>query len=116
MLSNTTISYPQVLNLEIEEDDLGNYDKINKLISEKVKEAGMIRRLQVIIHHKYMYPNLRLNSKYIIENNLEISDEILNKEFLDDFSEEVMGVRADFEPVDENMDNYFMLILESIYY
>lgn len=113
-----TQAYPQVLNLEIEEDDLGNYDKINKLISEKVKEAGMTGRLSGWAMPSQIYvPKFEIElAKYIIENNLEISDEILNKEFLDDFSEEVMGVRADFEPVDENMDNYFMLILESIYY
>ncbi|HAE92655.1 MAG TPA: hypothetical protein DCG60_08460, partial [Tissierella sp.] len=55
-------------------------------------------------------------AKYIIENNLELKEDILNKEFLDDFSEKAMGVRADFKPLDENTDNYFMLILESIYY
>ena len=113
-----TQAYPTVLNLEIEEDDLGDYDKINKLISEKVKEAGMTGRLSGWDMPSQIYvPKFEVElAKYIIENNLEINEKILNKEFLDDFSEEVMGVRADFEPIDENTNNYFILILESIYY
>ncbi len=113
-----TQAYPTVLNLEIEEDDLGDYDKINKLITQKVKRAGMTGRLSGWAMPSQVYvPKFEIElAKHIIENNLEVNEEILNKEFLDDFSEEVMGVRADFEPIDENTDNYFMMILESIYY
>lgn len=114
-----TQAYPTVLNLEIEEKDLGNYDKINELIREKAKEAGMTGRLSGWSMPSQIYiPKFEVElAKYMIENNLEIDESILNKEFLDDFSEKAMGgVRADFEPIDENTDNYFMLILESIYY
>ena len=43
-----TQAYPTVLNLEIEEKDLGDYDKINELISVKAKEAGMTDRKSVV--------------------------------------------------------------------
>ena len=113
-----TQAYPTVLNLEIEEDDLGDYDKINELITEKIREAGMTGKLSGWAMPSQVYiPKFEIElAKYIIENNLEINEKILNKEFLDGFSEEAMGVRADFEPIDENTDNYFLLILESIYY
>ncbi len=112
-----TQAYPTVLNLEIEEDDLGDYDKINELITEKIREAGMTGKLSGWAMPSQVYiPKFEIElAKYIIENNLEINEKIL-KEFLDGFSEEAMGVRADFEPIDENTDNYFLLILESIYY
>ena len=78
-----TQAYPTVLNLEIEEDDLGDYDKINKLISEKVKEAGMTGRLSGWDMPSQIYvPKFEVElAKYIIENNLEINEKILNKEF-----------------------------------
>ena len=40
-----TQAYPTVLNLEITEEDLGDYSKINNLIAEKAREAGMSGRL-----------------------------------------------------------------------
>ncbi|NLK53044.1 MAG: hypothetical protein GX295_11495, partial [Syntrophomonadaceae bacterium] len=91
---------------------------INELITEKIREAGMTGKLSGWAMPSQVYiPKFEIElAKYIIENNLEINEKILNKEFLDGFSEEAMGVRADFEPIDENTDNYFLLILESIYY
>ncbi|MGJ0845372.1 Protein of unknown function [Tissierella praeacuta DSM 18095] len=113
-----TQAYPTVMNLEIEPEDLGNYDKINDMIAKKAAEAGMTGRLSGWAMPSQIYvPKFEIElAKYIIENNLELNEDILNKEFLDDFSEKAMGVRADFKPLDENTDNYFMLILESIYY
>lgn len=113
-----TQAYPTVMNLEIEEEDLGDYDKINEMITEKSKEAGMTGRLSGWAMPSQIYvPKFEVEfAKYIIDNNIELDKEVLNKEFLDDFSEEAMGVRADFLPLEEGMDNYFALILESIYY
>jgi len=55
-------------------------------------------------------------AKYIIENGLELNEDILNEDFLGDFSAEAMGVRADFRALDENTNNYYLLVLESVYY
>lgn len=114
-----TQAYPTVLNLEIEEEDLGNYDKINDLIREKVKAAGMTGRLSGWDMPSQIYiPKFEVElAKYIIDNNLQVDGLTLSKEFLDSFSEEIMdGVRADFEPISEELNNYFLLILDSIYY
>ncbi|QQY79299.1 uncharacterized protein DUF3798 [Keratinibaculum paraultunense] len=113
-----TQAYPTVMNLEIDTEDLGNYDKINQLIAEKSKEAGMTGRLSGWAMPSQIYvPKFEIElAKYIIENDLEINENILNKKFLDDFSKKVMGVGADFRPLNENTNNYFLLVLESIYY
>lgn len=113
-----TQAYPTVMNLEIEEEDLGDYDKINEMITKKSKEAGMTGRLSGWAMPSQIYvPMFEVEfAKHIIDNDIEIDKDILNKEFLDDFSEEVMEVRADFEPINDEIDNYFTLILESIYY
>lgn len=113
-----TQAYPTVMNLEIPEEDLGNYDKINEMITEKSKVAGMTGRLSGWAVPSQIYvPKFEVEfAKHIIENDIELDKEVLNKEFLDEFSEEAMGTRADFEPINSEIDNYFTLILESIYY
>lgn len=113
-----TQAYPTVMNLEIEDEDLGNYDKINEMITEKSKEAGMTGKLSGWAMPSQIYiPEFEVEfAKHIIDNNIKLDKEVLNKEFLDNFSEKAMGVRADFEPVNSEVDNYFNLILESIYY
>lgn len=112
-----TQAYPTVMNLEIEKEDLGDYDKINEMIKEKSAEAGMTGRLSGWAMPSSVYvPKFEIElAKHMIENNLEPKD-VLNKSFLDDFSEEVSGIRADFEPVSDDIDNYYVLILESIFY
>ncbi len=113
-----TQAYPTVMNLEIEAEDLGNYDKINELIAEKAKEAGMTGRLSGWAMPSSLYvPKFEIElAKYIIENGLELNEDILNEDFLGDFSAEAMGVRADFRALDENTNNYYLLVLESVYY
>lgn len=113
-----TQAYPTVMNLEIEDKDLGDYDKINEMITEKSKEAGMTGRLSGWAMPSQIYiPEFEVEfAKHIIDNDIKLDSEVLNKEFLDNFSEKAMGVRADFEPLNSETDNYFNLILESIYY
>ena len=112
-----TQSYPTILNLEITEEDLGNYDKINEMITEKSAEAGMTGRLSGWAMPSSVYiPKLKVElAKYMHDNNLKPED-VLSKEFLDNFSKEHMPVGADFAIAGEGLDNYYMLILEDIYY
>ena len=112
-----TQSYPTILNLEITEEDLGNYDKINEMITEKSTEAGMTGRLSGGAMPSSVYiPKFKVElAKYMHDNNLKPED-VLSKEFLDNFSKEHMPVAADFAIAGEGLDNYYMLILEDIYY
>lgn len=112
-----TQSYPTILNLEITEEDLGNYDKINEMITEKSTEAGMTGRLSGWAMPSSVYiPKFKVElAKYMHDNNLKPED-VLSKEFLDNFSKEHMPVAADFAIAGEGLDHYYMLILEDIYY
>lgn len=112
-----TQSYPTILNLEITEEDLGNYDKINEMITEKSTEAGMTGRLSGWAMPSSVYiPKFKVElAKYMHDNNLKPED-VLSKEFLDNFSKEHMPVAADFAIAGEGLDNYYMLILEDMYY
>lgn len=112
-----TQAYPTVLNLEITEEDLGDYDKINSMITEKAAEAGMTGRLSGWAMPSSVYvPEFQVElAVYMHDNNLTI-DDVLSKEFLDKFSAEHMPVAADFAMAGEGLDHYWMLILDDIYY
>lgn len=112
-----TQAYPTVMGLEIAKEDVGNFDKINLMISEKAKEAGMTGRLSGwAMPSSVFVPQFEIElAKHIIENDLDYKD-ALNKDFLDNLSEETIGIRADFAPMSDEFDNYFMLVLDSIYY
>ena len=99
------------------EDDLGNYDKINQMITEKSKEAGMTGRLSGWAMPSSVYiPKLKVElAKYMHDNDLKPED-VLSKEFLDNFTAEHMPVKADFQIAGEGLDHYYMLILEDIFY
>lgn len=88
-----TQAYPTVLNLEITEDDLGNYDKINQMITEKSKEAGMTGRLSGWAMPSSVYiPKLKVElAKYMHDNDLKPED-VLSKEFLDNFTAEHLSL------------------------
>lgn len=112
-----TQAYPTVLNLEITEDDLGDYSKINDMITEKAEEAEMTGRLSGWAMPSSVYiPEFKVElAKYMHDEGLEPED-VLSKEFLDEFSKEHMPVAADFQIAGEGLDHYYMLILEDIYY
>lgn len=112
-----TQAYPTVLNLEITEEDLGDYDKINDMISEKAAEAGMTGRLSGWAMPSSVYvPQLQVElAKYMHDNGLT-PDDVRSVEFLNNFTSENMPTGADFQTAGEGLDNYFMLILEDVFY
>lgn len=112
-----TQAYPTVLNLEITEEDLGDYSKINSMITEKAAEAGMSGRLSGWAMPSSVYiPQFQVElAKYMHENSLQPED-VLSKDFLNTFSGEHMPVAADFQIAGEGLDHYYMLILDDIYY
>ena len=112
-----TQAYPTVLNLEITPEDLGDYTKINDMITEKAKDAGMTGKLSGWAMPSQVYtPQFQVELvKYMHDNNLKTED-VRSVEFLNKFSKEHMAVAADFATAGEGLDNYFLFILEDIYY
>ena len=112
-----TQAYPTVLNLEITPEDLGDYTKINDMITEKAKDAGMTGKLSGWAMPSQVYtPQFQVELvKYMHDNNLKPED-VRSVEFLNKFSKENMAVAADFATAGEGLDNYFLFILEDIYY
>ena len=112
-----TQAYPTVLNLEITPEDLGDYTKINDMITEKAKDAGMTGKLSGWAMPSQVYtPQFQVELvKYMHDNNLKPED-VRSVEFLNKFSKEHMAVAADFATAGEGLDNYFLFIHEDIYY
>lgn len=112
-----TQAYPTVLNLEINEEDSQNFDKMNKMISEKVKEAKMTGRLGGWpIPMTIFLPEFAVElSIEMVENNLTKKD-VSNSKFLTKFAKDTYGIGVEFEKLKENTDNYQLMIMEHIKY
>ena len=112
-----TQAYPTVLGLEISEEDQSNFDKINDMISEKVDEAGMKGRLSgwPIPVTVYM-PQFAVEvAKEVIENDFDYKDATK----LNELTKEKFGVEVDYTKLEDKgktFDNYFVMLMESIFY
>ena len=112
-----TQAYPTVLNLEITEEDLGDYGKINDMISAKAAEAGMTGRLSGWAMPSSVYtPQFQVELAVHMQENGLTPDDVRSVEYLNQFSEEHMAVAADFATAGEGLDNYFLFVLEDVYY
>lgn len=110
-----TQAYPTVMNLAIDEEDAGDFDKINQMISEKAAEADMTGRLSGWPVPVTVYvPEYAVElAKKMIEDP---SFDYKNLDNLEAFSTETFGVSAEFNRLKPELDNYFVLIMESIFY
>ena len=112
-----TQAYPTVLGLEISEEDQSNFDKINDMISEKVDAAGMKGRLSgwPIPVTVYM-PQFAVEvAKEVIENDFDYKDATK----LNELTKEKFGVEVDYTKLEDKgktFDNYFVMLMESIFY
>lgn len=112
-----TQAYPTVLGLEISEEDQSNFDKINDMISEKVDAAGMKGKLSgwPIPVTVYM-PQFAVEvAKEVIENDFDYKDPTK----LNELTKEKFGVEVDYTKLEDKgktFDNYFVMLMESIFY
>lgn len=112
-----TQAYPTVLGLEISEEDQSNFDKINDMISEKVDAAGMKGRLSgwPIPVTVYM-PQFAVEvAKEVIENDFDYKDATK----LNELTKEKFGIEVDYTKLEDKgktFDNYFVMLMESIFY
>lgn len=109
-----TQAFPTVLGLEISEEDATNFDKINEMIAEKVDAAGMKGRLS-----GWPIPSTIFLPKFGVEVAMEM---ITNPDFdpnsaenLGKLAKEKFDLEVDFQQY-EDYENYYMFIMEDIYY
>jgi hypothetical protein len=112
-----TQAFPTVMNLEISKEDSGNFEKINAMITEKAKAAGMEGRLGGWpVPASIFLPEYAVElSKYMIDNGSKKED-VMNKEFLDKFAKEKFNVGVDFKQMKPETPNYQLFVMDSILY
>lgn len=110
-----TQAFPTVMGLEISKEDSGNYDLINKMISEKAAEHDMTGKLSgwpvpvTVLVPEYA---VELAKKMIDDPEFDVKDLASHEAF----AEEITGYKVFFNKLKPETDNYFVIIMDSIYY
>ncbi|MBU1170020.1 MAG: DUF3798 domain-containing protein [Proteobacteria bacterium] len=109
-----TQGFPAAMELEIKPEDAGNFDKINALITQKSKEAGTTGRLSTWpVPVGYFFP----------EFSTEVAMKLIDKKLarvdipsLAPIARQVAGVDVYFDKMKPELDNYYLIVMDSIYY
>ncbi len=109
-----TQAYPTVMGLEVDEKDLGNYDKLNSLIREKAKTYGVSGKLGA-----WPVPSSVFVPQFSVElAKTVIEDPNYNYRSIDNLNtlgKEISGTDVSFNSF-LGLDNYYVMIMESIMY
>lgn len=109
-----TQAYPTVLGLEIAEEDATNFDKINEMIAEKVDAQGMKGKLSGWpVPVTIFLPKFGVEVAMEMINNSDFDPK--NADTLMSFAQEKFDLEVDFQQY-EGYDNYYVILMESIYY
>lgn len=109
-----TQGFPAAMELEITKEDAGNFDKLNKIIADKAAAAGVTGRLSTWpVPVGYFFP----------EFSTEIAIEKLDGKIsgfdipqLEPAAKQVAGVDVHFSKMKPELDNYYLIIMDSIIY
>ena len=109
-----TQGFPAAMELEITLEDAGDFDKINSMIAEKSAAAGTTGRLSTWpVPVGYFFP----------EFSTEVAMAMVDKKLtrvdvasLKPLAEKVAGVEVSFDKMKPELDNYYLIIMDSIFY
>jgi len=108
----STQGYPTVMGLEIDEEDLGNYAKLNEMISEKASELEVTGKLGA-----WPIPSSVFVPKFSVELAMRVAEDenydYHNIDNLNELGKEVSGVNVDFDRF-MDLNNYFVMVMDSI--
>ena len=109
-----TQGFPAAMNLEIKPDDAGDFDKINKMIKAKAAAAGCSGRLSTWpVPVGYFFPEFSVEvAKGLIEGRITKID----IPTLKPLARKVAGVDVQFSKMKPHLDNYYLIIIDSIFY
>lgn len=109
-----TQGFPAAMELEITEKDAGNFDKINSMIKEKAAVAGCTGRLSTWpVPVGYFLPEFATEvAMAMIEGKLKN----ITIENLSPMAKKVAGVNVYFEKMKPELNNYYLIVMDSIFY
>ncbi len=111
-----TQGFPAAMGLAIAPEDAGNFDKINAAIKEKAAAAGMTGRLSTWpVPIGVFFPEF---SAEIVRGIVkgELPKKNISLEQLQSIAKKVAGVGFTFNKMKEGIDNYYLVIEDSIIY
>jgi ABC-type sugar transport system substrate-binding protein len=109
-----TQGFPAAMGLEIKPEDAGNFDKINAAIKEKAAKAGCKGRLSTWpVPVGVFFPEFSVEvAKGLIAKSFDKK----NMDQMKALAKTVAGVDVDFAKMKPELDNYYLIIMDSIYY
>ncbi len=109
-----TQGFPAAMELEITEKDAGNFDKINAMIAQKAAAAGCTGRLSTWpVPVGYFFPEFATEvAMKMIEGDLKD----VGVETLAPLAREVAGVDVYFEKMKPELNNYYLIVMDSVFY
>jgi hypothetical protein len=111
-----TQGFPAAMGLAIAQEDAGNFDKINDMIKQKAKEAGMTGRLSTWpVPVGYFLPEF---SAEVVRGMVagSLPKKNLTIEQLLPIAQKVAGVKVTFNPMKTGISNYFLILEDPIIY
>jgi hypothetical protein len=108
--------YPAAMGLEIPEDDAFNFDLVNEMISEKAAEAGMTGRLSTWpVSVSVFFPQFASEvAMGMVEGTVDKDNISIDQ--LESIAFDIAGVDVTFNEMDPDLDNYYLIIMDSIIY
>ena len=109
-----TQGFPAAMGLEIKPEDAGNFAKINGMIKTKAAAAGCAGRLSTWpVPVGYFFPEFSVEiAKAKIEGRLKKLDAAA----MAPVAKKVAGVEVHFDKMKPTLDNYHLIIIDSIFY
>lgn len=109
-----TQGFPAAMNLEITEKEAGNFDKINAMISKKAAESGCTGRLSTWpVPVGYFFPEF---STEVAMQMIDGKIDDVSIASLAPLAKDVAGVDVYFKKMKPELNNYYLIIMDSIFY
>lgn len=109
-----TQGFPAAMELEITKEDAGNFNKLNKIIADKAAAAGVTGRLSTWpVPVGYFFPEF--STELAIEK-LEGKISGFDIPQLEPAAKQVAGVDVHFSKMKPDLNNYYLIIMDSIIY
>lgn len=108
--------FPAAMGLEIAPEDAGNFEKINAMIKQKAAEAGVSGRLSTWpVSVSVFFPKFAAEVAMAIVGG-GVDRKKISVEQLEPIAKSVAGVKVTFNKRKPELDNYFLIIMDSIIY
>lgn len=109
-----TQGFPAAMGLQIKPEDAGNFTKINEMIKEKAAKANETGRLSTWpIPVGVFFPEFAVEvAKGMVEGKVDKT----NVEQLKQIANKIAGVNVTFNKMKPELNNYWLIIMDSIIY